>query len=280
MGNERGLFTEDDSDMPIYEGKMVDLYDYRAKAYTSGRGRSAVWDDLPFGTDQKMIVPQWHVRQESLDRETLQRTSVYRVGFCNVSSPTNQRSLITAIIPPKSVCGHAVPTVHISRWRQEDMLLFAAIANTLAMDFLVRKKVGLNMTFSIMDTIPVPAAFEQTDSEIEIVRRSGSLCLTGTEVEEAARELYSADPDWNQQLIEDPESRHVVKAEIDALYAGKILGLSRSEMEFILDPASISSEFEDYETFGALKRAEIRQFGEYRTQRLVLEAWDRLFGGG
>jgi hypothetical protein len=28
-----------------------------------------------------------------------------------------------------------------------------------------------------------------------------------------------------------------------------------------------------------LKNNEIRQFCEYRTQRLVLEAWDRLFGG-
>jgi hypothetical protein len=34
------------------------------------------------------------------------------------------------------------------------------------------------------------------------------------------------------------------------------------------------------ETFRVLKTNEIRQFGEYRTQRLVLEAWDRLFGGG
>jgi hypothetical protein len=32
------------------------------------------------------------------------------------------------------------------------------------------------------------------------------------------------------------------------------------------------------ETFRVLKNNEIRQFGEYRTQRLVLEAWDRLFG--
>jgi len=34
------------------------------------------------------------------------------------------------------------------------------------------------------------------------------------------------------------------------------------------------------ETFRVLKNNELRQFGEYRTQRLVLEAWDRLFGGG
>jgi len=30
------------------------------------------------------------------------------------------------------------------------------------------------------------------------------------------------------------------------------------------------------ETFRVLKDREIREYGEYRTQRLVLEAWDRI----
>jgi hypothetical protein len=34
------------------------------------------------------------------------------------------------------------------------------------------------------------------------------------------------------------------------------------------------------QTFRVLKTNEMRQSGEYRTQRLVLEAWDRLFEGG
>lgn len=38
---------------------------------------------------------------------------------------------------------------------------------------------------------------------------------------------------------------------------------------------------EDYpsETFRLLKNREIRDFGEYRTRRLVLEAWGRLERG-
>jgi hypothetical protein len=38
---------------------------------------------------------------------------------------------------------------------------------------------------------------------------------------------------------------------------------------------------EDYpsETFRVLKNSEMREFGEYRTRRLVLEAWDRLASG-
>jgi hypothetical protein len=34
------------------------------------------------------------------------------------------------------------------------------------------------------------------------------------------------------------------------------------------------------ETFRVLKEKEIRQYGEYRTRRLVLEAWDRMEGEG
>jgi hypothetical protein len=37
----------------------------------------------------------------------------------------------------------------------------------------------------------------------------------------------------------------------------------------------ICSDFPD-ETFRVLKEKEIRQYGEYRTRHLVLEAWDRL----
>jgi hypothetical protein len=38
---------------------------------------------------------------------------------------------------------------------------------------------------------------------------------------------------------------------------------------------------EDYpsETFRVLKDKEQREFGEYRTQRLVLEAWDKMGSG-
>lgn len=91
--------------------------------------------------------------------------------------------------------------------------------------------------------------------------------------------LYSEeDPGWNGELLVDDEARHKAKADIEALYASQILKLNRSQLQFILRPSAISEEYAEYETFGALERAEIRQFGEYRTQRLVLEAWDRLHG--
>ena len=48
MGTDRDLFSEGDKGLPVFEGRMIDAYDYRAKGYVSGRGRSAVWEDFPF----------------------------------------------------------------------------------------------------------------------------------------------------------------------------------------------------------------------------------------
>ena len=49
--------------------------------------------------------------------------------------------------------------------------------------------------------------------------------------------------------------------------------------DLVLDVADLMGPDYPSETFRVLKTNEIRQFGEYRTQRLVIEAWDRLFGG-
>ncbi len=50
-------------------------------------------------------------------------------------------------------------------------------------------------------------------------------------------------------------------------------------MRYILDPAAIMGENYPSETFRVLKKNEQREFGVYRTQRLVLAAWDQLEAG-
>ena len=76
----------------------------------------------------------------------------------------------------------------------------------------------------------------------------------------------------------DPERRALLRAELEAFYA-HLYDLTRDELRYILEPADIMGPDYPSETFRVLKNNEIREFGEYRTQRLVLEAWDRLFGG-
>lgn len=73
----------------------------------------------------------------------------------------------------------------------------------------------------------------------------------------------------------DEERRAVLKAELDAIYA-KLYGLTTDELRYILDPQDVYGPDFPGETFRVLKEKEIRLYGEYRTRRLVLEAWERL----
>ncbi|MEI8703403.1 Eco57I restriction-modification methylase domain-containing protein [Mesorhizobium sp. ISC15] len=279
MGNDRGLFSPGADGLPVFEGRMIDAYDYRAKGYLSGRGRSADWVDMPFGSAQKSIQPQWRILQENIASKLHGRIDNYRIGFCDVASPTNSRSLMAAIIPPNTVSGHKVPTIIFDGGDRKDMLLWLGVANSLAMDFLVRKKVSLTMSYTIMDSLPFPRDYKKIPFADSIAERVMRLCAVGEEMEGLWRTAIETGLlPASARLEEDPDRRAVLTAEIDVLVAREVYGLNKQEMLYILDPVNILGEDCDIETFKALRNREMREFNEYRTQRLVLEAWDRLAG--
>jgi len=75
------------------------------------------------------------------------------------------------------------------------------------------------------------------------------------------------------------EELAILRAELDAFFA-RAYGLTRDELRYVLDPAEVMGPDYPSETFRVLKEKELKLYGEYRTQRLVLEAWDRMEGGG
>lgn len=131
------------------------------------------------------------------------------------------------------------------------------------------------MTYFILKQLPVlpPTAYTQADLDF-IVPRVLYLTYTAWDLQPFARDLgYDGEPfPW------DPERRALVRAELDACYA-RLYGLTREELCYILDPKAVKGEDWPSETFRVLKQREIKELGEYRTARLVLEAFDRMASG-
>jgi hypothetical protein len=271
MGNDRDIFSEDATGVPVYEGRMVDQFDYRAKGYRSGRGRAAVWEDLPFSNPAKSIQPQWYVPRDKVPGKCLLRIEHYRVGFCDVASPTNERTLVAALLPPGVICGDKVPTITFgdaeSVWMEA---LWVAIANSYAMDFIARKKVSLKMSYTVVDSLPFPR-LAATDRRVhELVARCLRLSCTGTEMLPLWNRL-SADG-WMSETSGGTEvggereegARLRIRAEIDAIVAGELFGLTRQELDYVLS------------TFPTQQRYQEEQYGEFLSRRLIIEAFDRL----
>jgi len=277
MGNDRDLFREEGEGLPVYEGRMIDGYDYRAKGYISGRGRSAVWEAFEFGDQKKCIQPQWRVLEDAVPEKLGGRTNHYRISFGNVASPTNRRGLIAALIPPNVIGGDSVPTIVYSPSNLPYTLLWLGVANSFAMDFLVRPKVSLHMTYTVMDSLPFPRDIEQTPSADEIIRRVCALCAVGPEMKNFRSQVVEIGILAQEtDVIEDLDDRAVMTAEVDVLVARDVFQLTKDEMLYILDPDNILGKDCGVETFKALRNAEIREFGEFRTQRLIEEAWERI----
>lgn len=279
MGNNRDDFSAGADGLPLYEGRMVEAFDHRAKAYVSGRGRAAVWRELPFGSPEKAIRPQWRVAEADVPQKLGDRWRRYRIGFCNVASPTNQRAFVAALIPPDAICGDSVPTVEVERGEPRLVLLLLAVMNAFAIDFVTKKKVGLHLTFNVVDSLPLPRAYADTSLEREIARRSLLLAATGPEMSTfwfGAAPLVGLDP-YTSRPVEDLAQRRHLRAELDVLIARDVYGLSKEEIAYLLDPAAILGPDCGFETFGALKRVDEREFdGQFLTRDLILDAWDRL----
>jgi hypothetical protein len=179
-------------------------------------------------------------------------------------------------------------------------LLLNGNLNSISFDYIARQKVGgMHINYFLMMQFPILPPNKYTHEDIQfIVSRVFGLTYTANDMKGWAEDMWNAAGDSLRQLIIEqardanpavkitdasppfppfvfnPERRARLRAELDARYA-RLYGLTREELCYILDPQSVMGEDYPSQTFSGLKRKELAEFGEYRTQRLVLEAWDR-----
>lgn len=153
------------------------------------------------------------------------------------------------------------------------MAALVANLNALPFDYIARQKVGgVNFSFYFMKQLPVLPADRYREADFAfIVPRVLELTYTARDLAPWAADLGHAGPPFAW----DPARRAVLRAELDAYYA-RLYGLTRDELRYILDPVDVMGADYPSETFRVLKNNETRVHGEYRTRRLVLEAWDAL----
>ena len=301
MSNDSALFktapqlleaggTQDGSDwllpggvryVPLYEAKMVHHFDHRFATYEeNGKDTRDVTDsekaDPAYFVRPQYWVPEYEVNKALASFEGAlwkEQKRGWLLGWRGISNATNERTVIAGVIPRVGVGNNF--SLIISDKASLHLCGLVANLSSLSFDYVARQKVGNpNVNFFVLKQFPLfsPDAYSQADLDF-LLPRVLELVYTAHDMTPFARDLgYQGPP-----FLWDPEHRALLRAELDAFYAKKY-GLTREDLVYVLDPAEACGEDYPSVTFPGLKNKEIREFGEYRTKRLVLEAWDRLFG--
>lgn len=202
------------------------------------------------------------------------RSPRWLMGWRDICRSTDYRTLIASVLPRAGV-GDKFLLFTTKTSAQQSAALLACL-DSLVCDFIARQKVGgTSFKYYTMKQVAVLPPEHYSESDLSfIVPRVLELTYTAHDLQPWAVDLgYDGPPfSWS------PERRAQLRAELDAYYA-RLYGLSRDELRYILGPADVMGEDYPSETFRVLKNNEMREFGEYRTRRLVLEAWDRLEAG-
>lgn len=268
--------------VPLYEAKMCDLFDHRAASYAvaSDERGSRVLPESSLADHQNPSFspePFYWVSELDVDEHLSEHEAKsYLLGFRDISTSITERSFIPTLFPRCGV-GNSMALLFLGQHiAARQLAAFVSNLSAMVFDYVARQKMGrLHFNYFIVKQLPVLPADSYNDSDLRfIASRFLELTYTSHSMAPLARELGFDGPPFKW----DEDRRAVMAAELDAFYA-RAYGLSRDELRYILDPADVKGPDYPSETFRVLKTNDVRRFGEYRTGKLVLQAWDRLERG-
>jgi hypothetical protein len=167
--------------VPLYEGRMIGQFDFSQKGWVSGKGRTAVWRDIPWS--EKQIEPQFlmglntyfdetleaHIKaieaesgkeKAAIERRHLSSSEAFftwwarhnpKTCFMDVSSATNTRGMISATLRDFPA-GNKTPILWGNRPTQLSVVL-----NSFSYDFTLRQRLGgLTLNYFIIEETPLP----------------------------------------------------------------------------------------------------------------------------
>ncbi len=287
---DRFVTTPDKGDYPVFGGNTIYqfLYDsnepefwsvneetskadsakWRIREKDKKNLKTAIYNAFDGSGSQKAYVNdllEEHRGYPLREEDVLLDCSEYRIVYRNATSPTNERTLIAAVIPKGAVSHNALRTMRPYEMNPAkddlsnedlhgmydriftDRELFAAtgLLNSIPVDYLMKSKVEENINMFHLLGTQVPRLIEGDEWFEYISERAARLNCYGDQFAEMRERLGGLKP------VQSQEERRMVQAELDAA-ALHAYDLNESEVKFVLedfnrvrDPRMMDEEYFD-----------------------------------
>jgi hypothetical protein len=216
--------------LPRYEGKMVQAFDHRAAdVVVNLENVHRPAQPIPLGEEDhadpsRLATPQYCVSIESVQK--LEIPDVI-IGFKDVTSPTNERSMIAAFLPHAGY-GNTIPILYaVKRDDPSEAAFWLGCLNSFVFDFCARSKIqGQHLNWFIVEQLPVLTSrnygrgFGKRTAGDIVKDHTLRLTYTAHDMAAFARDMGYVNKDGTAKppfIWNDDERRHL-RARLDALY--------------------------------------------------------------
>jgi len=238
--------------LPLYEAKMVQMFDHRAKSVVTDetnwvrQGQTSTTTLVEHQNPEYAPLPRFWVKRERVAKVIDGEEPSAWLGFKDITSPTNQRTMIASFIPLAGATNHFVLVLASVGYRRQACLL--ANLNSFANDYCARQKIGgVTLNFFIVEQLPTlspdtydkPCPWSKGESlEAWISERVLKLTCTAEDMLPLAEACDftsgSFRGEYGGRLHKwDPADRAQLMAELDAAYF-LLYGIGRDDAEYIL----------------------------------------------
>jgi len=230
--NERNFFDhkKNDDSLEVFAGDSFNIWNFRtgnifahadpkilkekllSKLSNQYRTSSSVFYGLSFEKDLKGLLP-------------FERA---RIAYRSVSNPTNSRTIIASLVPPRVVLTHISPYVFTLPGHEKEEAYLLGTLCSIPFDFYARKFIETAVDIHFMKAFPIPIAIDS---------------VQGRRLLENVYSLVPKEPvykTWRDSLlmsigeVGELENIEELIIENDALVA-VLFGLSDSELEYIFN---------------------------------------------
>jgi Alw26I/Eco31I/Esp3I family type II restriction m6 adenine DNA methyltransferase len=230
MTNDSYLFKTEPAKgrLPLYEGKMIHQFTHQYA--------------LPkYWLDEKE-ARQALLKRGEVDKGQILDYQTYRLGFRSVSSSTNERSLISSLIPKLVFCGNSLSISECEQNNFQDnqsfKIFIVAVLNSFLIDWMLRQKVSQNLNFFYIYQLPIPRLKEGDRYFEEIVENAAKLICVSEEFDELAKEVGIGS---HKNGVTEETERAKIRAKLDAIVA-HLYELNEIEFQHILSTFPLASE--------------------------------------
>ncbi len=226
----------------LYEGKMIHQYNahFSQPRYfiDEAEGREILLRKVMHRIKSESKLSSDGLKAlENLD-DLILDYQTYRLVYRAIGSSTNERTLISTIVPKNVVIGHSMNHVvnvdyslksnyiYSSVLNYSELIYFMTLLNSLTLNYYIRNKISANLTMNFIYELPFAEADAETKRRlIELGFNLLYLTSNKSEFEELRTELGLGIP--------DVKDKAKIRAEIETIIARDLYGLSLEEWKHI-----------------------------------------------